>query len=392
MFSLPRDTVDVPLPPGPAPERLRAASTPARSTRSSRQPRTAADLVPGRSRTRGYNGAQVGPRQPVRPRHQVLRRGQLRRLQAGRRRDGRGDDQRPGAGHRRQLPVRRGRLHAALHPGRHPAHDRRRRRSSTPDRVTARRLRPRRPPAARPDCRSASRPTSPTLIPRIPELFAALQTTVRTDIPQPARRSCSGSPAASTREHPLVRVLAPALRRPRSPRPRGYIVLPKVRRDPRRGRERVQGRPAARGPARDARRARTASVWVLNGQRPAGPGANGRLSRVLRARGLRPDRRPTRVPAETRIVVYNGAEARLPATIAYLEKKFKVQARLKADPTSVSTSSSRRPDRPPTSPPPASRGAAASRRGRAARAARQAQLDRRQPVAYSGSRPRTASK
>ena len=35
--------------------------------------------------------------------------------------------------------------------------------------------------------------------------------------------------------------------------------------------------------------------------------------------------------ATTRIVVYNGAEARLPETIAFLETKFKVQVQLKQD-------------------------------------------------------------
>ena len=42
--------------------------------------------------------------------------------------------------------------------------------------------------------------------------------------------------------------------------------------------------------------------------------------------------RPGPVPANTTIVVYNGAEANLPDTIAYLEKTFGVTVTTKADP------------------------------------------------------------
>ena len=106
MFSLPRDTVDIPLPPGP-PRNASAASTRGKINALFTAAATGRPRRRATSRTRGYNGAEGDPRQPLRARHQVLRRGQLRRLQAGRRRARRRDDQRPGPGHRRQLPGRR---------------------------------------------------------------------------------------------------------------------------------------------------------------------------------------------------------------------------------------------------------------------------------------------
>jgi hypothetical protein len=39
------------------------------------------------------------------------------------------------------------------------------------------------------------------------------------------------------------------------------------------------------------------------------------------------------VPADTEIVVFNGAEAEMAATIAYLEERFKVTATTATDPT-----------------------------------------------------------
>ena len=57
MFSLPRDTVDVPVPPGPARNASGAASTARRSTASSSTNRNRADLWPGTERTRAATTA-----------------------------------------------------------------------------------------------------------------------------------------------------------------------------------------------------------------------------------------------------------------------------------------------------------------------------------------------
>ena len=105
MFSLPRDTVDVPVPPGPARQVFGSAY---RNKINAwwTNVHLRSDLFSGHQEDPRLQRPQGDHGQPLRPRHQVLRRGQLRRLQADRRRDGRGDDQRPGAGLRRPLPVR----------------------------------------------------------------------------------------------------------------------------------------------------------------------------------------------------------------------------------------------------------------------------------------------
>jgi hypothetical protein len=76
-----------------------------------------------------------------------------------------------------------------------------------------------------------------------------------------------------------------------------------------------------------------AAIWVLNGTGRQGQAAT--LAAYLDYYGLttsapnqKPD--PTAVTG-TRIVVYNGAESRLTATIAFLESTFKTKVELKTD-------------------------------------------------------------
>ena len=107
MFSLPRDTVDVPLPPGPGPDRSSGRPTRARSTASGLNARNRSDALPRQRRDARLQRPQGDPRRPLRPRHPVLRRGQLPRLPGPRRRPRRRDDQRPDPGPRRPLPGRR---------------------------------------------------------------------------------------------------------------------------------------------------------------------------------------------------------------------------------------------------------------------------------------------
>ena len=75
-------------------------------------------------------------------------------------------------------------------------------------------------------------------------------------------------------------------------------------------------------------------MWVLNGTSDSGRGARARrLPRVPRAGGIRAAPAAAgAVPANTTIVAYNGAETKLPATIAYLEKTFGVTVTLVTDP------------------------------------------------------------
>jgi hypothetical protein len=75
-------------------------------------------------------------------------------------------------------------------------------------------------------------------------------------------------------------------------------------------------------------------VWVLNGT--SNPARGTRLAEYLDFHGLAasaPRQKPAGpVPANTTLVVYNGAEANLPDTIAYLQKTFGVTVTTKTDP------------------------------------------------------------
>jgi LCP family protein required for cell wall assembly len=76
------------------------------------------------------------------------------------------------------------------------------------------------------------------------------------------------------------------------------------------------------------------SVWVLNGSGQTGQASG--IAAYLEYEGINasaPSQRPPATPAATKIVVYNGAEQSDPATVAYLEQLFNVQATLVSDPT-----------------------------------------------------------
>jgi hypothetical protein len=111
------------------------------------------------------------------------------------------------------------------------------------------------------------------------------------------------------------------------------VVLPKI------SRIRAAVRDAfTTDPADEATRQNLAEeggqVWVLNGTSDGGRGAA--LAGFLDFHGLAASaprqKPPGAIPANTTIVVYNGAEATLPDTIAYLEKTFGVKVTLKTDP------------------------------------------------------------
>ena len=115
--------------------------------------------------------------------------------------------------------------------------------------------------------------------------------------------------------------------------PRGDVVIPKI------SKIRAAVKTAfTTDPAEEDTRQNLAEegaqVWVLNGTSDNGRGAA--LAGFLDFHGLAassPRQRPAgAVPSNTSIVVYNGAEAKLPDTIAYLEQTFGVQVTLKDDP------------------------------------------------------------
>ncbi len=173
-----------------------------------------------------------------------------------------------------------------------------------------------------------------TILPRINDLAAAVSQAVRTDIPREVVPRLLGLAQSVDAKSLRSYVFAP----PRYGRDgieqgRGFVIIPNV--------ARIRAAVAEAfvvDPALEARRAILAEeggrVWVLNGSGEQGQAA--RIAGYLDWLGLTvsaPNQAP--VPPRlqgTRIVVYNGAEARLPETVKVLEEVFGVTAQVVADP------------------------------------------------------------
>lgn len=169
------------------------------------------------------------------------------------------------------------------------------------------------------------------LIPRLPELVEALKGSVKTDIPLDQIDELLGLAADIDTENIRSYVFAPPLyqREVRT----GYWTEPYV--------DKIRDAVDAAfttDPADEARRQRLAdegaTVWVLNGTDE--PTRGTRLAGYLEHQGMTasaPREAPEGpVPADTRIVVYNGAEATMTSTIAYLEERFDVTVTTATDP------------------------------------------------------------
>ncbi len=112
---------------------------------------------------------------------------------------------------------------------------------------------------------------------------------------------------------------------------RGYVIIPNVTRI-----RTAVANAFANDPELDARRERlgeeAAQVWVLN--QSGRTGAATSLANYLAYNGLdasAPNQRPQGTIATTKIVVYNGAETRLAQTIAFLEATFVLEVTLLDD-------------------------------------------------------------
>ena len=172
------------------------------------------------------------------------------------------------------------------------------------------------------------------LLPRLPELVDALKSTVKTDIPLDQLPKLLGLATEVDTKNIHSYVFSPSrYSRDTCADSRGCVVIPKVDAI----RDAVQNAFTA-DPELEARREALseegATVWVLNGTSDTKRGT--RLAGFLESQGLAassPRAKPEgKVPADTKIVVYNGAEASLAATIAYLEERFGVTVETAADP------------------------------------------------------------
>jgi LCP family protein required for cell wall assembly len=170
------------------------------------------------------------------------------------------------------------------------------------------------------------------LLPRLPELIEALKSAVRTDIPLDQLDEMLGLASAVDTANIRSYVFAPPLYQKE--------VLSGYWTEPYTDIIRAAIRDAfSSDPADQERRERLATegagVWVLNGTGEANRGS--RLAGYLEYHGLAasaPREAPEgQVPADTVITVYNGASERIPATIEYLEGLFDVTVKTATDET-----------------------------------------------------------
>ncbi len=174
-----------------------------------------------------------------------------------------------------------------------------------------------------------------SLIPRIPDLLAAVQKTVRTDIPVDQLARLAG--LASTVDTKNIRSYVFAYPRygtQTGPSAPVYKYLPDVTKIRRAVANAFKVDPALED-TRASLAQENALIWVLNGSGRQGGASD--LAGYLGYYGLNASAPTTRPPtgglSGTRIVVYNGAESGLTETIAFLESTFKTKVELKNDPT-----------------------------------------------------------
>jgi LCP family protein required for cell wall assembly len=331
MFSLPRDTVDVPVPPGPA-QRVWGRDYGQKINSFWAQNRRRSDLWPGNDRTRGYTALKsiLGELYDLKIRYfvEVNFNGFKKVVDAV------GgvtinvqvpvsDDAFPGIkGRSQRLYIPSGLQHM---DGEQALRYARSRHTSTDFDRSARQQR------VLLSLRQQADPQ--TLIPKLPALVAALKSAVRTDIPVDQLDEllglASGVDTANIRSY----VFAPPLySRDTCQDARGCVVIPNVKRIKQAVKTAFSADPRDEA-LRQALAGEGAHLWVLNGTSVANRGAL--LAGYLEYHGLAasaPRARPKgSVPSKTVVTVYNGAGSRIPATIAYLEKLFEVKVTTKTD-------------------------------------------------------------
>jgi LCP family protein required for cell wall assembly len=331
MFSLPRDTVDVPVPPGPArqaygpvyPKKINAWFTSIRNR---------PDLFAGTDVTRGYNGLKAiignlygldikyfvevnfeGFKAVVDALGGVTINVQIPVV----------DDRYPGdTGNLERLYIPSGIQH--MNGAQALQYARSRHTSSDFDRGA-------RQQRVLVSLKEQADPQA--LIPRLPELITALKKAIRTDVPVDQLDQLLGLASQVDTKDIRSFVFAPPLYGQEILNsPRGYIIEPYV--------DKIRAAVSTAftaNPADEVLREKlaeeAATVWVLNSTGSADRAS--RLAAYLEYYGLAasaPRQKPSGgVRPDTTIVVYNGAATRLAGTVAYLEQTFGVTATLKTD-------------------------------------------------------------
>jgi LCP family protein required for cell wall assembly len=333
MFTLPRDTVDVPIPAGPAQD-FYGSVYPGKINGWYAAVRRRADWYPGTNQTRGYNGLKAiignlygldikyyvevnfeGFKRVVDALGGVTINVQIPVL----------DDNFPsGNGRRERLFVPAGVQHMT---GEQALAYARSRKSTSDFERGARQQRVIVSLRQQLDIGQAIRNIEP--------LAAAIGQSVRTDIPREIVPQLLGlADRIDTRSIRSV-IFTPPFYQAEclSCPPRGYIIQPRVARIRAAVAEAFKVDPGF-AEARDALAEEGAELWVLNGSGRTGEAA--RLSEFLSYLGLAataPNQRPdTSGLAATTIRAYNGAEERFPLTVAALREVFGVEIAPVADP------------------------------------------------------------
>ena len=332
MFSVPRDTVDVPIPSGPA-RSVFGREYAGKINSFYNAVRNRADLFPGNRTTRGFNGlkALMGElmgldiKYFVEVNFQGFRAvideigGVTVNVQVPLR-----DDAFPSGGRALRLFIPSGLQH--MNGSQALRYARSRYTTDDFDRGARQQrlllsLREQADPIA--------------LIPRLPELVTALKSAVKTDIPVDQLDDLLGlADSVDTRDIRSYVFNRPTYQTEFVSSPRGYILVPKLDVIRRTVRNAFKG-DATTEQQREALAQEGAGVWVLNGTTEARRGS--RIAGYLEYHGLTasaPRQKPEgAVPRDTRIVAYNGAEERFPVTIEFLEKVFGVTVTTKNDAT-----------------------------------------------------------
>ena len=331
MFSLPRDTVDVPIPQGPA-RQVWGRSYGGKINSFFANNRHRSDLWSGNDRTRGYNALKsiMGELYDLKIRYfvEVNFNGFKKVI------DSVGgvtvnvqvpvsDDAFPGlTGRTQRLYIPSGLQHM---DGEQALRYARSRHTSTDFDRGARQQR------VLLSLRQQADPQA--LVPKLPELVAALKTTVRTDIPVDQLGQLLGLASQVDTANIRSYVFAPPLySQDTCADARGCVVIPNINRIKQAVKNAFSADPRDEA-QRQSLAGEGAHLWVLNGTSATNKGAL--LAGYLEYHGLAasaPRGRPKgSVPSKTVVTVYNGAESKVPATIAYLEKLFDVKVTTKTD-------------------------------------------------------------
>jgi len=175
------------------------------------------------------------------------------------------------------------------------------------------------------------------VLPHLDELAAALASSIRTDIPRELIPRLLGLAQRVTARNVSSFIFTPPYYQTEFlTSPRGYIIVPNLERIRATVRDAFSADPGI-ADRRDQLAAEGATVYVLNGAKASGQAA--RIAAYLEYLGIAasaPGQKPD-IPRQqaTTLRVYNGAEASMPLTVAALEGLFGTSAEILADPAST---------------------------------------------------------